>query len=318
MKRAIRVLLGILLLVGGAVVVLFAVGGGDVSRLFTGSPEQVYVVVTNTATPIYMIVTNTPTPPAYIVVTSPPTNTPTSTPIPSHTPWPSFTSTPTSPRAVVTSDSLNARSGPGTGYPALVTLTRGDELIVTGRNSANTWFQVQLAGGKQGWVWAEYVGLNTSVDQIALVKDVPPPPSPVHTRTPVPPTPTLTVDEQIAKIAKGQHGTLPQPGQSGGVAAGGDAEVTIINDTPYALTLLVGSPNSVSITIEACSGCKVYGANGPSSCPEEGRPRKVIRLKPGSSQVVARVSDKSVTPFLGTWQLNPDTGYFNCFFIVTR
>ena len=167
-------------------------------------------------------------------------------------------------------------------------------------------------------MWAEYVDLNTSADAIALVQNIPPPPTPAATRTPVPPTPTLTVDEQIARIAKGQHGTLPQPGQSGGVAAGGDAEVTIINDTPYVLTLLVGSPNSVSITIEACSGCKVYGANGPSSCPESGRPRKVIRLKPGNSQVVARVSDASVTPFLGTWQLSPDTGYFNCFFIVTR
>jgi len=126
------------------------------------------------------------------------------------------------------------------------------------------------------------------------------------------------VDEQIAKIAKGQHGTLPQPGESGGVSAGGDAEVTVINDTPYVLTLLVGSPNSVSITIEACSGCKVYGTNGPSYCPEDGRPRKTIRLKPGNSRVVARVSDTSVIPFVGTWELKPDMGYFNCFFIVTQ
>ena len=62
MKRAILVLLGIPLLVGGAVAVLYAVAGGDISRLFTKSPALVYVVVTNTPTPIYMVVTNTPTP----------------------------------------------------------------------------------------------------------------------------------------------------------------------------------------------------------------------------------------------------------------
>jgi len=70
--------------------------------------------------------------------------------------------------------------------------------------------------------------------------------------------------------------------------------------------------------IEACSSCKHYSLAGPSSCQEEGRPKKTIRLKPGSSQVAARVDDRSVTPFLGTWELRPDTAYFNCFFIVVR
>jgi uncharacterized protein YraI len=252
------------------------------------------------------------------VATSEPTAAPLPTAAPSLTPLPAATPTSAPPRAVVTSDTLNARSGPGTDYPILVTLRRGDEVAVTGRNTAGTWLQIPLANGRQGWVWAEYVTLNTPADRIARVQNIPPPPTPEITDTPVLPTPTLTVDEQIAKIAKGRHGTLPQPGESGGVAAGGEAEVTVINDTPYALTLLVGSPNSVSITIEACPGCKVYGANGPSYCPEEGRTRKTIRLKPGNSQVVARVSDKSVIPFVGTWELKPDMGYLNCFFIVTQ
>jgi hypothetical protein len=34
-------------------------------------------------------------------------------------------------------------------------------------------------------------------------------------------------------------------------------------------------------------------------------------------EVVARVPDKSVTPFYGTWELKANTGYFNCFYIVT-
>ena len=103
----------------------------------------------------------------------------------------------------------------------------------------------------------------------------------------------------------------------GGVSAGGEAEVTIVNDTPHVLTVLVGSPSATTITIEACPNCRHYSGTGPTSCQEEGRPKVTVRLKPGSSQVVAEVNDCSVTPFLGTWNLNADTGYFNCFFIVT-
>ena len=53
-------------------------------------------------------------------------------------------------------------------------------------------------------------------------------------------------------------------------------------------------------------------------CPEEGRPKKTVRLKPGTSKVAAKVSDPSVIPFSGIWELKGDTGYFNCFFIVTK
>jgi len=83
------------------------------------------------------------------------------------------------------------------------------------------------------------------------------------------------------------------------VAAGGEAEVSIVNDTPYELTILVGMPNSASITIEACPACKVYSMVGPIFCPQEGRPKKTVRLKPGTCKVVAKVSDPSVIPFLG-------------------
>ena len=104
----------------------------------------------------------------------------------------------------------------------------------------------------------------------------------------------------------------------GPVAAGGEAEVTIVNDTPYELTILIGAPSSVSVILEACPACKVYSVVGPVFCPEEGRPKKTVRLKPGTSKVAAKVSDPSVIPFSGSWELVADTSYFNCFFIVTR
>jgi len=221
--------------------------------------------------------------------------------------------TPSEPRAVVTNDRLNIRSGPGTGYPIVGALLQDDEVTVTGRNKAGTWLAIRADDGTEGWVYADYTRVDTEVASLTVTQAPPPPASP----TPAEPTATLTVDEQIAKVARGEHGTLPQPGEVGGVDAGGEAEVTILNDTPYQLTVLIGSPNSRKVVIEACSTCKVYSMVGPIFCQEEGRPKQTIRLVPGTMEVVARVPDKSVTPFYGTWELKANTGYFNCFYIVT-
>ncbi len=241
----------------------------------------------------------------------------TATPTPSPSATRAASVTASLPHAVVTTDALNVRTGPGTNYPKTGVVRKGDQVVVTGRTERGDWLAVTLADGKKGWVAASLVKLDVPVSGIAVAQDIPKPPTPAATSKPVVPTATLTIDEQIAKIAKGEHGALPQPGDMGGVSAGGEAEVTIVNDTPHVLTVLVGSPSSTSITIEACSSCKRYSV-GPSSCQEEGRPKRTIRLKPGSSQVVARVDDPSVTPFLGTWTIKPDTAYFNCFYIVTR
>ncbi len=215
------------------------------------------------------------------------------------------------PHAAVTAEALNLRAGPGVSYDKIGLLDQGRELTVTARTEAGDWLAVTLLDGTEGWVSADYVDLYIPLDAIAVVGEIP------ATPTPAAPTPTLTVDEQIERIAKGQHGELSQPSEVGGVVAGGDAEVTIINDTPYTLTILVGAPNSVSISIEACPTCKTYSFVGPVFCPEEGRPRKIVRLKPGTCQVSAEVSDPSVVPFYGVWELKGDTSYFNCFYIAT-
>jgi hypothetical protein len=225
---------------------------------------------------------------------------------------PQATATPSEPQAVVNRETLNVRTGPGTDYPRVAVLRQGDQVTVTGRNKAATWLQVRLDDGQQGWLYADYTELSVTKASLEVVADIPAPP---QTATP---KATLTVDEQIARVARGRHGTLPQPGETGGVEAGGEAEVTILNDTPYVLTVLVGAPSSRSITIDACATCKVYSLIGPLSCQEQGRPRKTVRLQPGNSEVVARVSDSSVIPFYGRWELKANTGYFNCFYIVTK
>jgi hypothetical protein len=171
-------------------------------------------------------------------------------------------------RAVVTNDRLNIRSGPGTAYPIIGALQQGDKVAVTGRNKASTWLEIRTDDGTEGWVYADYTRVDTEVNSLPVARAAPPPAS----ATPAEPTATLTVDEQIAKVARSDHGTLPQPGEVGGVDAGGEAEVTILNDTPYQPTVLIGSPNSRKVVIESCSTCKVYSWWGPCSARRRAGP----------------------------------------------
>jgi uncharacterized protein YraI len=228
---------------------------------------------------------------------------------------------------VVTAKALNVRGGPGVEYDKIGLVYEGDVLTVTACNHARDWLAVTLPDGTEGWVSAGHVESETSLDDISVASVIPTPPmqtptlvSEEPTSTPVPaePPPPASVDDQLADIAKGEHGELPQPGTTGGVDAGGLAEVTIINDTPDTLTILIGAPNSIEITIEPCPTCKHYKFVGPVFCREEGRTKQTLRLQPGTCQVAARVDDPTVNPFHGEWTLEGDTAYFNCFYILTK
>jgi Bacterial SH3 domain len=269
-------------------------------------------------------VTPSPLPPS-------PTGTtrPTRTPIPT----PSITPTP-APDAVVTADALNLRGGPDTVYSRLGTLRKGAPLTVTARSKAGDWLEVTTQGGENGWVAAAYVELNLPVESIPLAAEVPPTPVPPPTQPPTqqalaedqpspePPTatpaPGPSVDDQIAAVNRGQHDQLPQLPMIRGVAAGGEAELTILNHTPYVLTVLIGSPNQTTITVEKCPTCSTYGTAGPPFCQEEGRPRQTIRIKPGTMKVAARVDNANVTPSSAVWTFSADSAYFYCFSLVTQ
>ena len=62
------------------------------------------------------------------------------------------TATASLPGAVVTGDTLNVRTGPGTAYPKTGLLRKGDKVVVTGRTKAGDWLAVTLADGTTGWV----------------------------------------------------------------------------------------------------------------------------------------------------------------------
>lgn len=101
----------------------------------------------------------------------------------SATPEPTATSS--VPIVTVQNAQLNARSGPGTDYPVLVTLKQGDTMPALGISADRNWVQVVLPDGQKGWVSSgeQFVAvslpdaLTISTDFAALPTAAPPPPA---------------------------------------------------------------------------------------------------------------------------------------------
>ena len=76
---------------------------------------------------------------------------------------------PTSGR--VTAYGLNVRSGPGTAYPIVGGLIRGDVVEVVGKNATGTWLQIAYPTGAESraWVSAAYVDLAGSLVEVPKV-----------------------------------------------------------------------------------------------------------------------------------------------------
>lgn len=60
----------------------------------------------------------------------------------------------------VTAYSLNVRSGPGTGYRVVTTVSRGTQGTVLGQ--ASGWYNIRLATGTTGWVSGTYFSLSAA------------------------------------------------------------------------------------------------------------------------------------------------------------
>ena len=120
------------------------------------------------------------TPGQYLVSAQPgePSASPTATVLPTALPSASPTTNPTSGCTLVSAggQAINVRSGPGTGYSIIGTLSPGVDAPVIGRLVDNSWFQVNL-GGLIGWVSATVVTLGENCAGIAVVQPPPLPPT---------------------------------------------------------------------------------------------------------------------------------------------
>jgi len=110
-------------------------------------------------------------------------------------------------------------------------------------------------------------------------------------------------------------GTISRPSSSP-VNAGGNAVVKVINDCPYVLRLTFTGPEPEVMELPKCDVCHVYSFIGPFFCPTSGRPVSETQLAPGTYRVFVTVSDPSVRPYVGNWELLGDRRYTVCFYIL--
>ena len=110
-------------------------------------------------------------------------------------------------------------------------------------------------------------------------------------------------------------GTISRPSSSP-VNAGGNSVVKVINDCPYVLRLTFTGPDPKVMELPKCDVCHVYSFIGPIFCPTTGRPVSETQLQPGVYRVFVTVSDPSVRPYVGNWDLSGDRRYTVCFYIL--
>src|SRR5262245_32331892 len=148
MKRRLSINLAFVALIISALACNFPVGVTP-----TSTP-------TSTSIPTYIptaTITPTPTATDTATITPTPTNTPT------FTPTPTITNTPPPPSPIPAKVCKTCqprfRSAPGTAGRILRVLDEKVTMNIIGRTADNTWAQVILSDGKQGWVAVSFLDL---------------------------------------------------------------------------------------------------------------------------------------------------------------
>jgi len=108
-----------------------------------------------------------------------PTSTPTKTPIPI-------------PDAEVQVDTANVRSGPGSVYTVLSSVTKGDNLVLIGRNEDETWFVIKMSDNQLGWVSIEGIHININTEPLSIIETPP---------TPIPPPGKVIITNYLGREA---------------------------------------------------------------------------------------------------------------------
>jgi hypothetical protein len=126
-------------------------------------------------------------------------------------PQPAPTATPSIVDATVDSYRLNVRANPGEGARIVTTISQGDPVDIIGKRADETWVQVRLTDGQQGWVAAWLLDININLGSIPVV-DAPfiaPPPTPTPEPT-ISPTPQVVIEfwADRTEITSGECATI--------------------------------------------------------------------------------------------------------------
>ncbi len=165
-----------------ALAAILVAGCADLGPQATPVPPTKTPKPTFTATPDW-----TPTPVVFATATPEP---PTATPEPEFTATPEATPTETpNPTARLTANqAVNVRSGPGTNYTTIGSLSAGQTFEITGKNPAGDWLEFQF-DGRQGWVKSSLVTVSGDMNTVQVAQNIPAPPTARPTARPQPTSP---------------------------------------------------------------------------------------------------------------------------------
>jgi tetratricopeptide (TPR) repeat protein len=106
-----------------------------------------------------------------------------------------------------------------------------------------------------------------------------------------------------------------EPPPLSGYTTDGSTMVTIRNDSPQTMRIVLSGTDPQFKEIPPCETCQTF-RTPPATCPERG-PEATFNLSPGQYSVLVRsVSDRSVTPYTGDWAFDRGSTYYSCFYIV--
>ena len=121
----------------------------------------------------------------------PPTQPPPPTVLPTEDP---------TPRVTVTTPNGNVRSGDGTNYPIVASMSQGQTAQIVGiSNTGSGWYQVRLPNGQIGWMAPSIVQVSGNLAGIPRIQPPPPPATPTFTPIPATATP-ITAANLVAGI----------------------------------------------------------------------------------------------------------------------
>ncbi len=165
--------------------------------------------------------------------------------------------------------SINVRSGAGTGFSVVAQLAASAFAPVIGRLADNTWFQVNV-GGVIGWVSASVVTLGGTCSGVNVVAaPVVPTAAPIVPTTASPGSaPTLTPTLEPLVIATEDTRPKLDGSLSTGAFTGTDtsfAEAGMADpfEIPFSIASLVSTPDAVVDVSYLGAGCSGYTTAGP-------------------------------------------------------
>ena len=182
-----------------------AVNRGDTPQQLAALAKLALAIGVPEASLSRFLPTPTPVPPTATATAVPATETPTPAPTeppatatpaessmadPSATPTELPTATPDLGPQVSTDSTINVRGGPGTAYPVVSSLQSGENASIVAKNPAGDWWQIQLTGGKLGWVYNSVVTVEGDTGDVQVASNIPAPPAtatPSATATPTKP-----------------------------------------------------------------------------------------------------------------------------------